>query len=84
MKKMPKQPNRPALFNRKCSLILRLWQVGRPGAQDWRASVEIPEDGRRVGFASLEQLFAFLIDFTETNCNFQLLEAQEKNVGLVK
>jgi hypothetical protein len=63
--------------NNKCSLILRLWQVERTNPPDWRASVEIPETGKRIGFSSLELLFAFLIDFTDTNCDLQLTE----NIG---
>ena len=38
---------------------------------DWQASVEILKTGKRIGFSSLEQLFAFLIDFTEANCDVQ-------------
>jgi hypothetical protein len=33
---------------------------------DWRASLEVPETGRRIGFASLEQLFAYLMDVSES------------------
>ncbi len=49
----------------KCSFILRLWQVKQSNTPDWRVSLEIPETGQRIGFASLEQLFAYLIDFVE-------------------
>lgn len=52
----------------KCSFLLRLWRVGQSEKASWHASIEIPETGKRIGFASLEQLFAFLIDFTEINC----------------
>ncbi|MEJ2208326.1 MAG: hypothetical protein P8129_04735 [Anaerolineae bacterium] len=40
--------------------LLRLWQVD--GGQDapWRASLESPETGERLGFAGLGELFAFL------------------------
>jgi hypothetical protein len=41
---------------------------------DWRASLEIPETGKRMGFASLEQLFAYLIEAVE-------LEADEPHSG---
>ncbi len=51
--------------------ILRLWRTEHEGSQDWRASVEIPEAGKRIGFASLEQLFAFLIDVTEDGYSAQ-------------
>jgi hypothetical protein len=66
--------------NNKCSFILRLWQAEQSNTPDWRASVEIPETGRRIGFASLEQLFAFLIDFTEINCDVQSMEDKGKEI----
>jgi len=38
---------------------LRLWRMdGNTGA--WRASVESPQTGERLGFGSLDELFAFL------------------------
>ena len=64
--------------NNKCSFILRLWQVEQSNTPDWRASVEIPETGRRIGFASLEQLFAFLMDISEKNCDLKQLEVKTK------
>lgn len=54
-----------AAFNR--SYILRLWRVDRSKTADWRASLEILETGQRIGFASLEQLFSYLIDLSEGN-----------------
>lgn len=50
----------------KCSYILRLWSVDQSRKADWRASLEIPETGKRLGFASLEQLFAYLIEVVES------------------
>jgi hypothetical protein len=47
--------------------LLHLWQC----AGQWRASLEIPKTGKRLGFASLEQLFAYLIDLIEGNLNTQ-------------
>jgi hypothetical protein len=47
--------------------LLRLW-VSDSEATDkagWRASLEDSHTGERLGFASLEQLFAFLIASTE-------------------
>ena len=69
-----RQPDQSMHPNNKCSLILRLWRVEQSNSPDWRASVEIPETGKRFGFASLELLFAFLIDFTETDCALQPIE----------
>ena len=36
--------------------LLRLWQT----KTGWRASLEHPHSGERLGFATLEQLFVFL------------------------
>jgi len=79
MKNLKKQPNQPLSMNNKCSLILRLWRVESSEPPVWRASVEITDTGKRIGFASLEQLFAFLIDFTEINCDLPILEDTANN-----
>ena len=47
------------------SFLLRLWCSEAPGDSEWRASLEIPETGKRIGFANLEQLFVYLMDLTE-------------------
>ena len=41
------------------SYLLRLWRVGTEEAV-WRASLDSPHTGEHIGFASLEDLFAFL------------------------
>jgi hypothetical protein len=46
------------------SYLLRLWRATSAGKLVWRASLEAPHTGLRYGFASLEQLFAFLKDQT--------------------
>lgn len=48
--------------------LLRLWQADRVagGCAGWRASLEDPRTGERLGFASMEQLFAFLLAITES------------------
>jgi hypothetical protein len=66
-------PERFPLSITKRLLILRLWRDDQPDVPTWRASVEIPETGRRIGFASLEQLFAFLIDISEKNCDLNTI-----------
>jgi hypothetical protein len=38
--------------------LLRLWREGE--GQAWRATLEDPHNGRRVSFASLAQLAAYL------------------------
>jgi hypothetical protein len=44
--------------------VLRLWRAEEPD-QGWRASLEDPHTGERIGFASLECLFAFLMEQVE-------------------
>jgi len=46
------------------SYLLRLWRAETLD-QGWRASLEDPRTGERIGFASLEQLFAFLMEQVE-------------------
>ncbi len=53
------------------SFLLRLWATENSGASNWRASLEIPETGKRIGFAAMEQLFAFLMDLSEGKCDLQ-------------
>jgi len=48
------------------SYLLRLWRVGKENAV-WRASLESPHTGERIGFASLDELFAFLRQQTNDN-----------------
>jgi hypothetical protein len=42
--------------------MLRMWRVEAEDGPVWRASVESPHTGERRGFASLELLFAFLVE----------------------
>jgi len=78
MKKTVRQPDQSMHPNNKCSFILRLWREVQSDTFNWRASIEIPETRKRVGFASLEQLFAFLLDISEKNCDLKLLEVKTK------
>lgn len=54
---------------RRLSYLLRLWRTDEPGNSSWQASLENPETGKRIGFANLEQLFAYLMDLIEGNLN---------------
>jgi hypothetical protein len=47
------------------SYLLRLWPTDSAGQQVWRASLEYVQTGERLGFATLEQLFVFLMQQTE-------------------
>ena len=46
------------------SYLLRLWQVSGADPSSWRLSLEEVRTHQRHNFASLEQLFAFLIEET--------------------
>ena len=46
--------------------LLRLWWASHNGQAGWRASLEEPHTGVRHGFATLEQLFAFLKEQTRS------------------
>jgi hypothetical protein len=46
------------------SYLLRLW-CEETVDPCWQASLEDPHTGKRIGFASLEQLFTFLMDQVE-------------------
>lgn len=56
--------------------ILRLWRAEELRSPDWRASLENPETGQRIGFASLEQLFGYLMDRCEINDEAQDTEQE--------
>lgn len=43
------------------SYLLRLWRAPGGIEQPWRASLEDPLTGERLGFADLEALVAFLL-----------------------
>jgi hypothetical protein len=46
--------------------LLRLWRVKEEGKTTWRASLQSPQTRERRGFASLDVLFDFLRQQTET------------------
>lgn len=43
------------------SYLLRLWRTEQCETECWRASLQDPRTGERIGFANLEELFAFLM-----------------------
>ena len=47
--------------------LLRLWQSSADGCGPaaWSASLEDPHTGERIGFATLDHLFAYLLQHTE-------------------
>ncbi len=50
--------------NNYMSFLLRLWRVDTEGGLEWRASLESVQNGERLNFSHLAQLFAFLQEQT--------------------
>lgn len=51
--------------SRYLSYLLRMWCAEDCKPAPWRASLEDPHSGERLGFASPEELFTFLIEQVE-------------------
>lgn len=49
------------------SFLLRLWRVIRHGKSVWLVGLENPYTGERKGFASLEELVAYLKEKLRNN-----------------
>lgn len=48
------------------SYLLRIWEANDKGKRIWRSSLERTDTGERRGFATLQDLFAFLEMQTRT------------------
>jgi hypothetical protein len=64
MNKKAKQSKKDLKWIHRRSFLLRLWCVDKPGNQNWQASLEILKTSERIGFASLEELFVYLMELT--------------------
>jgi hypothetical protein len=60
-------PTKDLKSTERFSYLLHVWRTNG----QWRASLEVPGTGKRIGFANLEQLFAYLMDLIEGNSNKQ-------------
>jgi len=67
MNNQAKQSKKDQKWKRRRSYLLRMWRTDEHGNRNWQASLEIPETGERIGFASLEELFTYLMDLTTTD-----------------
>ena len=67
----PNQPEKDLKPLLHRSFLLRMWRTPEPGPSDWRASLETLDTGKHIGFATLEQLFVFLMDLSESNGDLQ-------------
>jgi len=65
MNELTRQTAKDQQPNRSHSYILRLWCTEGTETTNWHASLEDPFTRERLGFSSLEQLFAFLMDLSE-------------------
>ncbi len=67
------------------SFLLRLWRADREGGFQWRASLECVQDGERLNFAHLAQLFEFLQEQTvkpsQASCDQVPAPSSEINRG---
>lgn len=59
----------PPAEHRYQAFLLRLWSAVEDGQLTWRASLENPRTGERIGFASLQRLFVFLLDQTSLHAD---------------
>ena len=64
MNNQVKRSKKELKWENRRSYVLRLWRADQPEDRNWQASLETPETGERIGFASLEELFAYLMDLT--------------------
>lgn len=46
--------------------MLRVWQASAGGSLSWRATLESPHTGERLGFPDMKSLFAFLDEKTSS------------------
>jgi hypothetical protein len=65
MKKLRIQARQGQQRENSVVYILRLWRADEPQAAEWHASLEDLFSKERFGFASMEQLFAFLLEQSE-------------------
>lgn len=54
------------------SYLLRIWRANGNGEVVWRASLESPHTGERIGFANLDELFFFLRQQTDEGSNSEV------------
>ena len=60
-------PDTEYMAEQRRSFLLRLWCTRESASWNWRASLEDPHTGERIGFADLEHLFNYLMELTEAS-----------------
>lgn len=61
---MPSKPGGVGVEAGYLSYMLRVWRVRVGGQETWRASLENPRTGQRLGFAGLPEVFSYLQERT--------------------
>lgn len=61
----PNQIDQDSKHTQRRSYLLRLWRTNRTAHPSWHASLEDTRTNERMGFANLEQLFAYLMALLE-------------------
>jgi len=51
------------------SYLLRIWKIADGEETAWRASLEVPSTGERMGFAGLDALFRWLESQVEADAS---------------
>ncbi len=74
MGKATQPPVDESKTSRRQSFVLRLWCSNAAETTYWQASLENSRTGERIGFADLEQLFAYLMELSEGNPGHQPLD----------
>lgn len=64
MDKYVKKSKNDRRYPYRLAYLLRLWSIDEFEGFNWQASLEIPKTGKRIGFANLEELFAYLMELT--------------------
>ncbi len=59
--------------------LLRLWRTGQAEHGCWHASLENSHTGERIGFAGLEELFAFLMERVDADLKGVSMKQARRN-----
>lgn len=75
----PNQIDQDSKHTQRRSYLLRLWRTNKTDRSNWQASLEDTRTNERVGFANLEQLFAFLMALIERDNKCDSDQTKEKS-----
>ena len=67
-------PENPRYF----SFLLRLWQEKSGTQSAWRASLENPHNGKRLGFSDIHKFLAYIAEITEEGKSWNKTNSEQK------